>query len=55
MVFTDHVLVFLVLWGAAGFGALMMAVLAIVSLARQLNRTAVPSVRVAEPDDALAA
>ena len=55
MVFTDHVLVFLILWGAAGFGALVMGVVAVSSLARQLRRTAVPSVRVVERDDALAA
>jgi len=54
MVFSGYVL-FLILWGALGFTALLTGVTAVSSLARKLDRTAVPAVRVAERDDALAA
>jgi len=54
MVFSGYVLI-LVLWGAVGFTALLSGVTAVSSLARRMDRTAVPAVRVTERDDALAA
>ena len=53
--FTDHVLVFLVLWAAVGFGGLVSGVLAVSNVARQLGRTATPAARVNERKDPLAA
>jgi len=47
MVFANYVLI-LVLWGVAGFVALLTGVVAVSSLARQMDRTSVPSVRVAD-------
>ena len=51
---TDHV-VFLIVWGAAGFTALAAGVSAVEHVARRLTARAEPPVRVTNPEDALAA